>query len=76
MTVFYFGSDGCTQCRALKKELEKTSIKYVEMPEESFDDYKISVLPTLILINYGEEEITEKVLTGFHTKEQLLAWVN
>lgn len=67
--LIYFGSEGCTQCRAIKDEL--TSLDYVDYGND-YESYNISVLPTLVLTRNGQEV---KRLTGFHTKEQILEWL-
>lgn len=66
MKLFYFGSEDCTQCRAMKEEIK--TIPYAEMPEDSFEEWNITVLPTLVLMKGGSE--LERI-TGFHTFKQV-----
>jgi thioredoxin-related protein len=74
-SLLYFGSVMCTQCRAIKRELENIHLPYNCLnTDEDYAKYNISTLPTLIVIDTTTGEEIKRI-TGFHTKEQILAWI-
>jgi thioredoxin-related protein len=66
--LIVIGSETCTQCRALKKELQ--FVPHEESNE--YDKYDVMSVPTLILLDDDGKEI--KRMTGFHSAKQIAEW--
>jgi thioredoxin-related protein len=67
--LLYFGKEGCTQCFAMKRVLEK--FDYEESHE--YDKYDIMALPTIILVDDKGNEL--KRHSGYMTASQLTKWL-
>ena len=72
LSIKYFGSTSCTQCRAIKEELKGIDYTDHTDDDQAFEKYDISVLPTLIIEQDGKEV---KRISGFHTAEQIREWL-
>ena len=75
MTLLLFSTESCTQCKAIKRELE--GIAYERCND--YDKYDIMSVPTLIILDGDSLDGKGKEvgrLTGFHTKKQIQDWVN
>ena len=69
MTLLLFSTESCTQCKAIKRELE--GIAYERCND--YDKYDIMSVPTLIILDGKGKEVGR--LTGFHTKKQIQNWI-
>jgi thiol:disulfide interchange protein len=67
--VLYFGTDNCTQCRAMKEQMKLITHEQCT----DYDRYDIMTVPTLILVEEDGSEV--KRLTGFHTAKQVADWI-